>query len=80
MSGLTWNEEQGIVEEFLTHETDYVERLKAHYRQGDIVKGEWVNVKEVILDKEDELSGQYYSALLEHNKQKREEELKGWRW
>ena len=37
MSGLTWNEEQGIVEEFLTHETDYVERLKAHYRQGDIV-------------------------------------------
>ena len=46
-----WQDEpdqQAIVEEFMTHEKDYVERLKAHYRQGDIVKGQWVNVKEVI--------------------------------
>ena len=74
MSGLTWNEEQAIVEEFMIFQTDFVERLKAHYRQGEIVKGEWVNVKEVILDKEDILTEQYYSALLEHNKQKREED------
>ena len=77
--GVSWEDERDAVEEFMLFETDFVERLKAHYRQGYIVKGEWVNVKEVILDKEDELSQQYHRSLLSHKKQveKDGEEIEG---
>ena len=42
----TEQEESDIVEFFMLHEDDRDERLKAHYRQGKIVDGKWVNYKE----------------------------------
>ena len=38
--------ESEAVEEFMLNEDDRDERLKAHYRQGKIVDGKWVNDKE----------------------------------
>ncbi len=43
----TEKEESEIVELFMLNEDDRDERLKAHYRQGKIVDGKWVNDEEV---------------------------------
>ena len=51
MSTYTEQEESEIVELFMLNEDDRDERLKAHYRQGKIVDGKWVNDEE---DEEEE--------------------------
>ena len=38
--------EDEIVEEFMLNENDRDERLKAHYRQGKVIDGKWVNDNE----------------------------------
>ena len=50
----TEQEESEIVEVFMLNEDDRDERLKAHYRQGKIVFGKWVNAvdeEELFTDK-----------------------------
>ena len=47
MTTYTEQQESDIVELFMLNEDDRDERLKAHYRQGKIVDGKWVNYKEV---------------------------------
>ena len=39
-------QEDEIVEQFMINENDRDERLKAHYRQGKVIDGKWVNDKE----------------------------------
>jgi hypothetical protein len=46
MTTYTEQQESDIVELFMLNEDDRDERLKAHYRQGKIVDGKWVNYKE----------------------------------
>ena len=46
MPTYTEQEESEIVELFMLNEDDRAERLKAHYRQGKIVDGKWVNDEE----------------------------------
>ena len=46
MTTYTEQQESEIVELFMLNEDDRDERLKAHYRQGKIVDGKWVNDEE----------------------------------
>ena len=54
MTTYTEQQESEIVELFMLNEDDRDERLKAHYRQGKIVDGKWVNDEE---EEEDEWCG-----------------------
>ena len=46
MTTYTEQQESEIVELFMLNEDDRDEMLKAHYRQGKIVDGKWVNDEE----------------------------------
>ncbi len=73
MPTYTEQEESEIVELFMLNEDDRDERLKAHYRQGKIVDGKWVNDED-----EEEIEGEIILIGREYLKEIEEEALSYW--